>query len=139
MYRIEHLHHTADICIRIEAPENADLFRGGVEAMTRIMREDACLDDDALLPLRREVEVTSVDRTTLLIDFLSDVLVLMQTEKSVFCRTIIRHLTETEIEAEVLGYNVPAFDEDIKAVTYHEADVRQRPDQWWETLVIFDI
>lgn len=138
MHRIEHLHHTADICIRIEGTEVADLFRGGVEAMARIMREDACHNDPEL-PLRRALELRSIDRTVLLIDFLSDVLALMQVEKAVFCRTVIRRLTETEVEAEVYGYAVASFDEDIKAVTYHEAEVRQRSGEGWETLVIFDI
>ncbi len=138
MHRIEQLHHTADICIRIEGTEASDLFRGGVEAMTRIMREDAC-HNGRELTVRHPVVVTSVDRTTLLVDFLSDVLTLMQTEKAVFCRTTINQLSETALEAEVLGYPVSSFDEDIKAVTYHQADVRQRPDQWWETLIIFDI
>ena len=79
MHRIEHLHHTADICIRIKGSEIADLFRGGVEAMTRIMREDACRHAPDL-PVCRPVQLSSVDRTALLIDFLSDVLALMQTE-----------------------------------------------------------
>lgn len=107
--------------------------------MAGIMRENACCEADGELLLAFPVKTSSVDRTALLIDFLSDVLVLMQTEKAVFCLTQITRLTETEVEAEIRGYRTPAFDEDIKAVTYHEANVHQRPDHKWETLVIFDI
>ena len=138
MYSIHHLHHTADICLRVEADILQDLFHGGLEAMTTIMREDAGQPRNPL-PLRFSVETASVDRTALLVDFLSDVLVLMQTEKAVFCEMDMLLLEEKRVVAEIRGYPVSGFDEDIKAVTYHQADVHRREDGKWETLIIFDI
>ncbi len=138
MFSIHHIPHTADLCIRLIGDAPADLFRGGLEAMTHIMREDACREEKRL-PLRFAVHTASVDRTALLIDFLSDVLLLMQTEKAVFCQVDLTCLDEKAVEANILGYPVDGFDEDIKAVTYHEADVRRSEDGKWETLLIFDI
>jgi len=34
---------------------------------------------------------------------------------------------------------VERFNEDIKAVTYHQLDARQREDSTWEATILFDI
>jgi SHS2 domain-containing protein len=138
MFTIHHIPHTADICIRVVGDTPGELFRGGMDAMTRTMREDACQEEKPF-PFRFSVDTASVDRTALLIDFLSEVLLLMQTEKAVFCKLDLIRLDEKEIDAKIHGYPVAGFDEDIKAVTYHEAEVVQRKDGKWETLIIFDI
>jgi SHS2 domain-containing protein len=60
-------------------------------------------------------------------------------DKAVFCDVEVIQLTETSFEASVSGVNVEHFVEDLKAVTYHEAEVRQTDDGYWETMIIFDI
>jgi len=48
-------------------------------------------------------------------------------------------LTETEIEVKVFGRKVEEFEEDIKAVTYHEAEVKKNEKGEYETMLVFDI
>jgi SHS2 domain-containing protein len=44
-----------------------------------------------------------------------------------------------EVIATIKGNRVSYFDEDIKAVTYHEAAVKQNNEGQLETVIIFDI
>jgi SHS2 domain-containing protein len=80
-----------------------------------------------------------VDTTCLLVDYLSDVLTLSYTEKAVFCAVNFHKLEETSLSARIYGRAVEGFDEEIKAVTYHGANVRQNQKKQWETCIIFDI
>jgi SHS2 domain-containing protein len=85
------------------------------------------------------VELKSPDRTTLLIDFLSEVLTLSQIHKAIFSEFDINRMTDCQLSATLTGRKVGMFDEDIKAVTYHEADITLNEDGDWETKIIFDI
>jgi len=42
------------------------------------------------------------------------------------------------IEADLTGFAPAEFDEDVKAVTYHEAEVRHG-NGLWSTMLVFDI
>jgi SHS2 domain-containing protein len=90
-------------------------------------------------PLRHALQLQSVDTTVLLVDFLSEVLTLSHEEKAVFCALEVQQLNETAIAAQIAGRPADGFAEDIKAVTYHEAEVRQNDAGKWETMLIFDI
>jgi SHS2 domain-containing protein len=66
-------------------------------------------------------------------------LTLSHTEQAIFCHLEFEVLSNTQIRAEVMGTGVEYFDEDIKAVTYHEAEVIINKMGHWETLVVIDI
>ena len=51
----------------------------------------------------------------------------------------ILSFTRQTIIADISGIPVNEFDEEIKAVTYHEAHVSKINDKQWETYIIFDI
>ena len=48
-------------------------------------------------------------------------------------------LTKNEVWAEIRGFKVKNFSEDIKAVTYHEAQIKRNKKGQWKTTIIFDI
>ena len=87
----------------------------------------------------RKIIVEAPDTTALLIDFLSEVLALSQINKEIYGRMTFSHFSPTKVEATLGGVMAEKFDEDIKAVTYHEADVRQNEKGEWETMIVFDI
>lgn len=137
--KFEFLPHTADIRMRIEAETLPQLFQAGLRGMSQILKEEHCLGDQKQ-DLRRVFAINATDVTCLLIDFLSEVLTLSYTEKSVFCELNFVDFSEKLISAEISGTAIPdGFDEEIKAVTYHEAAVTQNADGLWETIVVFDI
>lgn len=139
MHQYRFLEHTADIRIRLEGDRFHELLTAGVLAIGEILKPGYCGDQKPSCPLVRTVKLVSADRTALLIDFLSDVLTQSHMDQAIFCAVTIIHLSETEIDAVILGNPVISFDDDIKAVTYHEADVRMDDRGTWTSMVIVDI
>lgn len=90
-------------------------------------------------PIRRIIKIESPDKTALLVDFLNEILSCSQINKETYDKIIFRKLTSTEINAEISGYAVENFREDIKAATYHEADIKQNKKGKWQTALVFDI
>ncbi len=131
------LPHTADTRLWVEADSIEELFRGAMKGMTNIIKKGAC--DSKVETERRTIEVKSADQTALLIDFLSEVLTSSQEEGLVFCRVKFMKFSENELVADIFGRKAGGFDEDIKAVTYHEAEIKKNEKGNWETIIVFDI
>ncbi|MCB0570080.1 MAG: archease [Phaeodactylibacter sp.] len=139
MISIEYLSHIADTRLRLRADTLEGLFTAGFTALNGLIKPEACGDGSSPLPISKAVSVQSADTTALLVDFLSDVLTAVHEEKAVFCVLRLLSLSATRLEALIEGKPAGGFEEDIKAVTYHEADVRLNAEGLWETLLIFDI
>ncbi len=132
----EILQHTADVRLRVEAVTIEELFRDAMRGMYAVMRAH---EDAGAKAVRRTIRVDdSADRTTLLVDFLNEVLHRAHVVREMFTDATFVRLDETHAEAEVSGIGPASFEEDVKAVTYHEADVRREGETWMTTLV-FDI
>ena len=80
-------------------------------------------------------------------DFLSEILAKSQINKCVYRIAKLKIVSLREIpcrgknlrlEAELTGFPVDRFDEDIKAVTYEDLDIKQI-DKFWQTIIVFDI
>ena len=135
---MEYLQHTADVRMKIKAGTIAALFEAGLKGMGNLLRHGAC-DSDEGEEVAHVFEVQSPDVTALLIDFLGEALTLCHAMKTVFCKVELENMTNTSLTAEVYGNRVPAFDEDIKAVTYHEANIHLNNKNEYETVIVFDI
>ena len=135
--KYQFLPHTADIRMRVESDKLPSLFSAGVRGMSQILKEGGCSEDR--YEIQRMITVNSLDITCLLIDFLSDVLTYCYTDKAVFCKVDFLEFSKEMLVAKVSGTSIDVFDEEIKAVTYHEADVIQNNSGLWESIVVFDI
>ncbi len=135
---IQFLPHTADIRMKIQAATLPRLFETGMKGMSRILNEDLC-GGERRHAVKKIITVSAQDRTCLLVDFLSEVLSFSYTEKAIFCELVLLEFSEHLLSAEISGTQVPEFSEEIKAVTYHEADVEQNASGLWETIIVFDI
>ncbi len=139
------LPHTADTRLYVEASTLPELFETALKGMSDIIKKTQksyyalYSDRSKVYNVLKEVKIESPDITSLLIDFLSEILTYSQEEKAVFRKADIKKLTDTILEAEIFGEKVDEFDEDIKAVTYHEAEVRKNKRGNWEVTIIFDI
>lgn len=131
----EILSHTADLRIKLTADSLENLFKEAVRALAEILGKKA----KNKTPVIRKISVASSDRTALLIDFLNEILALSQINKEVYLKINFSEFSENNLEAVLEGQKVEKFDEDIKAATHHEADIRQNKDGRWETILIFDI
>ncbi len=138
MHQYRFIPHTADISIEVEADTLEELFLASLLGMNQILKEDFCLY--APNPsAEQDVSIRSVDNTTLLVDFLSAVLTHTYLEKTMFCWVDFSALNANYVQATIKGVPVDFFEDDIKAVTYHGAEVNRNKDGSWSTAIIFDI
>jgi len=142
------LGHTADVRLFVEGSTLEELFTAALEGMAEIIRGAAAenaanrgkgMSKAKNAAIQKEISVSSANRTLLLIDFLSEILTLSQIEKVIFTSVKFHGLTAKTVKAEVYGKKVENFGEDIKAVTYHEAEIKKNKRGNLETIIVFDI
>ncbi len=130
--------HTADIGLRVRAPDFAAVLAEAARGMFTLIAAD-------LGPYRVTVEddvvIAGRDRSFLLLDWLDDLLFRFETRRIVFVKFDV-HVTDAGITARIGGEPVDPtrhrLGREVKAVTYHELDVRDTVDGV-EATVIFDI
>lgn len=132
----EILPHQADVRILAKGSDYEKLFRAALQGLCEIIFHESQKDKPP--SNTKQIIVESNDNTTLLIDFLSEVLSLSHQNKVLFCEVNFEKLTECYLKAEISGYEVDGFDEDVKAVTYHEANV-VFVNGVYQTVIVLDI
>lgn len=133
------LPHTADIRLFVTGDGLEEIFSSALRGMGFLQKKDFCKQQEGLLFVKEKIQIKATDKTSLLIDFLSEVLTLSHINKVVYCEASFHKLSETTLSATVKGNKVNYFDEDIKAVTYHEAEIKRNESGELETTIIFDI
>ena len=136
MKKFEILPHIADFKIKSFGKTKEELFLNSLLAMIEGFKPEMEKPESKI---ERKVKIKSPDFTALLVDFLNEVLYLAQTEKAIFKNIKFEKFSETELKAQLFGQKVKRFNEDIKAVTYHNLDIHQKEDGSWEATVLFDI
>jgi len=135
MKKFEILEHKADLKIRAFGKTKEELFLNMLLGTTESQKPEI----QKKQKIKREIKIKSLGLETLLVDFLSEILYLSQTNKEIYQDMQFKKFTDTEIEGELIGQKVERFGEDIKAVTYHGLNIRQKKDSSWEATVLFDI
>lgn len=133
----EFLEHSADVRIVAKGSNNENLFTAALAGLCEVILPN-WRNDTRDITISQYLKVKSVDITALLIDFLSEVLSLSHQNKCLFCEVKFKHLNESSLEAEIRGFEVDKFEEDVKAVTYHEAEVIFK-DYVYQTVIVLDI
>jgi SHS2 domain-containing protein len=126
--------HIADVRVHVTADTLEDLFRDAMRGMYEVMH--AHPGDERVE--RRIAVHDSADTTSLLVDFLNEVLGRAHVGREMFTEAVFTRFDPTSLEATLTGVTPASFDEDVKAVTYHEAEVR-RDERGWTTMLVFDI
>lgn len=130
----ELMQHTADIRMRVTASSREELFADALRGLMAVVEPE----DVTAKPLSANVELTAPDVTVLLIDFLNEALTLAHVRRAVYSDISFETLTDTSMVGTLRGFPAAGFREDVKAVTYHEAEVVAQNGQW-STMVVFDI
>lgn len=132
----EILEHTADVRVRVHAATPEVLFADALVAMVEILGPTGYGSEP---PATVEVSIEAPDITALLIDFLNEVLLETTLRKTAFRDVAVHSISETGLRATLSGQRFASLGRDIKAVTWHEADVRRNRNREWETVIVFDI
>jgi len=130
------MEHTADIRLFMESPTLEALFSEALQGLTDILKPTVIKSS---VPAKRIVKIESADKTALLIDFLNEILALSQINKKTYFDPVFTRLSDTHLEAEIKEVETEGFGEDIKAVTYHEAEIKKGETGFWQTNLVFDI
>jgi tRNA nucleotidyltransferase (CCA-adding enzyme) len=132
----ELLEHTADVGIRTWGPTREVAFA------------EAALGLVELLDVRgsgkgrvREIHLTGPDPGSLLVDFLNELIVILETEDVAVTGARVRRAADDELEADVLlaAPDHPPEGVVVKAATYHGLAVETRPDGTVEARVFLDV
>jgi SHS2 domain-containing protein len=130
--------HTADLGLRIRAPDLDTLFAEAGKALFAAIVENL----DSVEPRQqRRIELTGEDREYLLIDWLQELLYCFDSQHLLFSRFQV-HVGSTGLTAEAWGEPLDRTRHrllhEVKAITYHGLTVEQS-DQGWLAEVIVDI
>ncbi len=140
----EVLEHTADTGIVVRAAALPELFERAAAAMF-----DAMVDIETVVPrgAPERVEVEAPDRESLLVAWLAELLSCSEAEGRVYGEFEVHGIDEVpaglRLVASVRGEDRDPdrhrFGLEIKAVTYHLAEVREEGPGRWLARVLFDI
>ena len=135
----EYLEHTADMGLLVRGKNLAELLRNAAQGLFETIAVVDTVDEVALT----EICLTAESVEELFVRWLDELIFRHETEEIFFKRADIHRCSETEVSATVYGESVN-FDKhevytEIKSVTYHQLEVRQKTDGSWQAQVIFDL
>jgi SHS2 domain-containing protein len=131
MPRFEEIDHTADWAFRAFGKDLKELFENAAYALFAL--EGAL---DARSTLTRQVHVQGIDREALLVNWLSELLFLQETKREAYQSFNITELSDTMLSATVQGAPSQPVTRFIKAVTYHDLQIKQTENGWEATIVV---
>jgi SHS2 domain-containing protein len=133
--RYKILSHTADLRLKVFGDDYEKLFVNAALGLANILFEDY----KKLIKRARghkKITVESENTGTLVVDFLNKILSESNIEKKIFPRIKILRVSPKVVEAQLFGVLVDHFDEDVKAVSYHNAEVTEEDGKLEITLVL---
>jgi SHS2 domain-containing protein len=133
--RFEEAEHTADRALRICGRDLAELFTNAALGMNSLMRSAAAGGRPSVA---KEIELEAIDGESLLVAWLSELAFWAETESLLFTRFEFLRISPTRLSAVVRGDRVGAFEKHVKAVTFHNLDIRSEAGGLAAT-VVFDV
>lgn len=131
------LSHTADIKFEIFGRDLEELFQNGAAALNSVLYQRSL--KKAAPTGYEKIEAAATDVNTLLINFLNAILTQSEINRKIYQRIKFLKFSETGLTAQIFGTPVEKFDEDVKAVTYHDVKIGKNQKGIWRTTAILDI
>jgi len=129
----EILPHKADLKLKVFGSSKKELFLNAMKAMF----EAAGIKPDGKI-VKRKIKIQSPDILQLLVDFLSEVLYLSETENEVYSDIKFEKFLDNTLEGELFGRKIKKKELIIKGVTYHDLEIKEKEGGYVAT-ILFDI
>jgi SHS2 domain-containing protein len=130
----EEVEHTADLALRVWGNDLRDLFVNAARGMLSLMGSQQVGDD-----LRQtRISLTAPDAETLLVEWLNELLYLIEEEKLFIAKVEVARVDGRALEAEVVGGQAADMAGHIKAATYHDLAIERTP-SGYSAVVVFDV
>jgi len=131
--RYQILTHRADLKIKSFGQSKKEVFENMLIGMQESLRPE--LTSQAVV---RKIQVESDNLENLLVDFLNEVNYLNEINFEAYNRVKFLEFSDKKLVAQLYGFKVNFFGEDIKAVSYHDLKV-EKVNSHWEAVVLFDV
>jgi len=130
------IEHTADVGFEVEAPGLAELFERAGLAMLGVMVDLAGVEPRE----RVDITVEAEGLEELLHDFLTDLLVRVESTGFIACELALDVVDARRVRGEAAGERIDRSRHGlyglVKAVTYHQLAVEQRDGGWWARVIL---
>jgi SHS2 domain-containing protein len=134
----EILEHTADIGIIAYGRDVPEVFINAAKGLFSLIIEP----EEVKAKKYREIEITAPDLAALLVNWINELIYLLDAESVLFKDFKIREITDTSLRVEAGGEKFNSkrhhLRREVKAATYHQLKVEQTT-EGWRAQVIFDI
>jgi SHS2 domain-containing protein len=132
----ETFEHTADLGLRVRAPDLDALFAEAAQALFAAIVEDL----EAVRPQQQvDVQLTGADREYLLFDWLNELLFRFDTAHLVLGRFEVQ-IRDDQLRGKAWGEPLDRsrhlLSHEVKAITYHGLRVEQTPDGWLAEVIV---
>ncbi len=131
MKPFEEIEHTADWAFRAFGATLPELFENAARALLSL--EGAA---EQPTTVTRDVRVEGIDYESLLVNWLSELLYLQETRGETYHEFSITELTATSLIAQIAGGPAGPLNKYVKAITYHNLEIKQTPEGWQATVVV---
>ena len=129
------LDHTSEVQLQVEAESLAGLAAEAGRALGLLLLHDVPARPEGPA---REIQVESVDREALLVDWLNEILFLAEVERWVAVEFDVLEISSVHLKASALGVPVEDSPALVKAATFHGLAVEERAGGL-QAEVIFDV
>lgn len=122
--------------ITVKANSMSHLFENSLKYVAQLLKPGFCetvSHSDCIMKL----EATGVDRTALLIDFLTKTLKLSRCQHAIFCSMYIEYLSETKLIATLFGSWFKRYDQELRSVIGRQCTVDQNIDLTLSASIVF--
>ena len=138
MKRFEVLDHTADIGLVVYGEDLESLFENAGQAFFHLITDLK----KVRLRTERRIEIGKESLERLMVDWLTELLYLHEVEDLLFKKFEVESVGEEGLKARVKGEafqkGVHVIKTGVKAVTYHQIEVRKGK-KGWRAQIIFDL
>ena len=128
----EEIEHTADWAFQVRGHDLRELFINAAHAVCMLEHGEF----QEAVTLTHELQVEGVDREGLLINWLNELLYVEQTNREAYRNFEILEMDDIHLRARVHGALKHNSQRRIKAVTFHNLQIRQTANGWEATIVL---
>lgn len=128
------LEHTADLKIQAQGKDLSEVFAEILKGMFENCQPE--FDESSSL-VKRRVQVKAENLESLLVNFLSEVVYLSDANNEAYFSADLA-IEDNEVKGEIQGKKIKRFQTEIKAVTWHDLEIKKVGDRW-QAIVLFDV
>jgi len=132
----EELEHTADLEIQVWGEDLDSLFRQSAAGMIQLSGVEGLVE--GISSVQQNISLEAMDYEGLLILFLEELLYRLTEDYMVYEIQELSVSSEYTLKARLTGAQIKSYQRDIKAVTYHNLNIRTTADGY-EVNIVFDI